>query len=140
ATLYGLMYPLHFGHFAGILSKVVWGALGVSMAFLGRRAAVGTEPSLGATLYGLMYPLHFGHFAGILSKVVWGALGVSMAFVVLSGFRIWLQRRAQTPVWIRFGRAVEVTAYGLPFAMVASAWGFFLTRPAADPFLWTPLS
>ena len=28
-TLYGLMAPLHFGHFAGLLSKVVWGALGV---------------------------------------------------------------------------------------------------------------
>lgn len=125
---------------AGGLAYVTNVYEGTSGAYLGRRATVGTEPSLGGTLYGLMYPLHFGHFAGILSKVVWGALGVSMAFVVLSGFRIWLQRRAQTPAWIRFGRAVEATAYGLPFAMIASAWGFFLTRPAADPFFWTPLS
>jgi hypothetical protein len=28
------MYPLHFGHFAGTLSKVVWGALGVALCFV----------------------------------------------------------------------------------------------------------
>ena len=41
-----------------------------------------------------MYPLHFGHFAGLLSKAVWGALGVAMCFVILSGFRLWVRRRA----------------------------------------------
>ena len=125
---------------AGGLSYVTHVYEGASGAFLGRRAIVGTEPSLGGTLYGLMHPLHFGHFAGVLSKVVWGALGVSMAFVTLSGFRLWLRRRSDQPVWRRFGRAVEATGYGLPLAMIASAWGFFLTRPAGDPFFWTPLS
>lgn len=33
-ALYGLMSPLHFGHFAGMLSKVVWGALGVATCFV----------------------------------------------------------------------------------------------------------
>ena len=33
-TLYGLMYPLHFGDFAGVLSQAVWGALGVAMCFV----------------------------------------------------------------------------------------------------------
>lgn len=113
---------------------------GPSGAYLGGREPVGTEPSAGGLLYGLMYPLHFGHFAGALSKVVWGALGVSMAYVVLSGYRIWLQRRGDAPAWRRFGRAVEAAGYGLPLAIVVSAWGFFLSRPAADPFLWTPLS
>lgn len=112
---------------------------GASGAFVERRAPLGTAPSVGGTLYGLMYPLHFGHFAGILSKIVWGALGVSMAFVVLSGYRIWLRRRDGSVVWRRFGRAVETTGYGLPLAMVTSAWAFFLARPAADPFFWTPL-
>ena len=34
---------------------------------------------------------------------------------------------------------VQVTA-GLPFAMLAAAWGFFLSRPAGDAFWWTPAS
>ncbi|MER2508784.1 PepSY domain-containing protein [Amaricoccus sp.] len=33
-ALYGLMYPLHFGDFAGVLSQAVWGALGVAMCFV----------------------------------------------------------------------------------------------------------
>ncbi len=33
-VLYGLMYPLHVGDFAGLLSQAVWGALGVAMCFV----------------------------------------------------------------------------------------------------------
>ena len=113
---------------------------GPDLAFLGRKAPVGTAPSWGGTLYGLMYPLHFGHFAGILSKAVWGALGVSLCFVILSGLRLWVRRRADQPLWRRFGRAVQITGYGLPVGMLASAYGFFLSRPAGDPFFWTPWS
>ncbi len=94
----------------------------------------------GGTLYGLMYPLHFGHFAGVLSKAVWCALGVAMCFVILSGFRLWVKRRAGDVQWRAFGRAVQVVGYGLPLAMLASAYGFFLSRPAADAFWWTPVS
>ncbi len=113
---------------------------GPSRAFLGRQAPLGTAPSAGGTLYGLMYPLHFGHFAGILSKAVWGALGVAMCFVTLSGLRLWVRRRAEAPLWRGFGRAVVVTGYGLPVGMLAAATGFFLSRPAGDPFWWTPAS
>ena len=112
---------------------------GPSRAFLGRQAPVGTAPSSGGVLYGLMAPLHFGHFAGLLSKAVWGALGVAMCFVILSGFRLWVRRRAGSATWRGFGRAVQVAGYGLPIGMVASAYGFFLSRPAADPFWWTPI-
>jgi uncharacterized iron-regulated membrane protein len=113
---------------------------GPSRAFLGRNAQVGTAPSAGGTLYGLMYPLHFGHFAGLASKAVWGALGLAMCFVILSGFRLWVRRRADDRLWRRFGRTVQVVGYGLPLGMVAAAWGFFIARPAGDPFFWTPWS
>jgi uncharacterized iron-regulated membrane protein len=113
---------------------------GPSRAFLGPRPQVGNTPSAGATLYGLMAPLHFGHFAGIASKAVWGALGVATCFVILSGFRLWVRRRADDPRWRRFGRAVQIVGYGLPIGMLASACGAFLSRPAGDPFFWTPWS
>jgi len=112
---------------------------GPSRAYLGRQAPVGTRPSAGGLVYGLMYPLHFGHFAGLLSKAIWGALGVAMCFVILSGFRLWVRRRADSPAWRRFGHAVQVTGYGLPIGMLASAYAFFLSRPVGDPFWWTPV-
>ena len=66
-----------------------------------------------------MYPLHFGHFAGVLSKAVWCALGWRMCFVILSGFRLWVKRRADDRQWRAFGRVVQVFGYGLPIAMLA---------------------
>lgn len=113
---------------------------GATGDFLGTKAAVGTAPSVGGTLYALMVPLHFGNFAGLLSQAVWGGLGVAMCVVVLSGLRLWCRKRADQALWRAFGRAVLVVGYGLPLAILASAWGFFLTRPAADPTWWTPWS
>lgn len=107
--------------------------------WLGAQNTLGTAPSVGGTLYGLMAPLHFGHFAGLLSKVVWGALGVAMCVVILSGFRLWVRRREADPRWRRFGMAVQVVGYGLPLGMLVSGIVFFLTLPAFDPFVWTPL-
>lgn len=111
---------------------------GPTRAFLGRNAQLGTAPSAGGSLYGLMYPLHFGHFAGTLSKIVWGALGVATCFVILSGFHLWARRRSEERLWRAFDRVVRTTGYGLPLAMLASGYAFFLSRPAGDPFFWTP--
>ena len=85
-----------------------------------------------------MYPLHFGHFAGSLSKIVWGALGVALCFVILSGFHLWAKRRAGERLWRAFDRAVQVGGHGLPLAMLGSGYAFFLSRPAGNPFFWTP--
>jgi hypothetical protein len=111
---------------------------GTSGAFLETRAPVGNQPSTAGSIYGLMGPLHFGNFAGILSKSVWVGLGTAMCFVILSGMRLWVRRREEEPLWRGFGRAVTVAAYGLPLAMLASAYAFFLALPAGDPFWWTP--
>lgn len=113
---------------------------GPTRAFLGRGTTLGTHPSVGSTVYGLMGPLHFGNFAGLASQAVWGALGVAMCFVILSGFRLWVRKRADQALWRGFGRAVVITGYGLPLGMVTAAYGFFITRPAGDPFFWTPWS
>ena len=107
--------------------------------FLEERPIVGTAPSVGGTLYGWMRPLHFGDFAGVFSQVVWGALGVAMCFVILSGIRLWLRKKPETPMWLAFGRATQIVGYGLPLGMLTSAYAFFIARPAADTFFWTPL-
>lgn len=112
---------------------------GARPAFLESKPQVGSAPSLGGTLYSWMRPLHFGDFAGVFSQVVWGALGVAMCFVILSGIRLWLRKKPETPMWRGFGRATQVVGYGLPVGMAASGYAFFIASPAGDTFFWTPL-
>ena len=68
-------------------------------------------------------PLHFGTFVGLLSRVVWFALGLAMCYVTLTGLQLWLQRRAEDPLWRRLARATPVVGYGLPIAMGGAGWG-----------------
>lgn len=112
---------------------------GADGRFLGVKPQVGNAPSAGDTLNALMWPLHVGDFAGLFSKVIWGALGATTCFVILSGLRLWVRRREAERLWRGFGRAVTVTAYGLPLGMVASAHAYFLSTPAGEPFFWTPI-
>ena len=41
-------------------------------------------------------------------------------------------------MWRAFDRAVQVGGHGLPLAMLGSGYAFFLSRPAGNPFFWTP--
>lgn len=111
---------------------------GTDGRFLGVKPLVGNEPSAGAFVYSLMGPLHFGNFAGVLSKAAWVGLGGAMSFVIVSGMQLWVRRRAGQRLWRGFGRAVTVVGYGLPLAILASAYAYFLSLPVADPFWWTP--
>jgi uncharacterized iron-regulated membrane protein len=87
-VLYGLMYPLHFGHFAGLLSKAVWGALGVAMCVV--------------TLSGLRLwvkrrsdgPL----WRGFGRMVVVTGYGLPLAMLV-SGYGYFLSQPAADPFW-----------------------------------------
>lgn len=112
---------------------------GADGRYLGVKPQVGNAPSVGASINALMWPLHVGDFAGLVSKAVWGALGATMCFVILSGLRLWVRRREEERLWRGFGRAVSVAGYGLPVAMLGSAWACFLSLPAGDPFFWTPI-
>ncbi|MEM9360756.1 MAG: PepSY-associated TM helix domain-containing protein, partial [Pseudomonadota bacterium] len=70
---------------------------GATGTFLGEKAPVGTQPSVGSAALALMGPLHFGSFAGLLSKFVWVALGIAMTYVTYTGMQLWVQRRADEP-------------------------------------------
>ncbi|MGB1557525.1 MAG: PepSY domain-containing protein [Oceanococcaceae bacterium] len=100
---------------------------GASGAFLRENPVlVGTEPSLGNDVAALMTPLHFGHFAGLLSKSVWFAMGFAGAYVTFSGMLLWTRRRQESLAWRRMAATTRWVGYGLPLAMIFTAWGFFL--------------
>ncbi|MEM7058158.1 MAG: PepSY-associated TM helix domain-containing protein [Pseudomonadota bacterium] len=111
---------------------------GPTRAFEGIKPFLGTVPSASNTAVGLMGPLHFGNFAGATSKLIWVALGSAMCFVILSGTRMWLRRRADRPGWQIFRRFMVTIIYGFPIAMVASAYGHFLSLPFGTSLWWTP--
>ncbi|MEM1275969.1 MAG: PepSY-associated TM helix domain-containing protein [Pseudomonadota bacterium] len=113
---------------------------GVSRAFLGVKPALGQVPSTGSTLVSLMAPLHFGSFSGLISKMIWLALGLAMAYVTATGLLLWTRRREEERVWRRFNRAITITIWGLPIAMIGSTYGFLFTLPAGDTMWWTPAS
>lgn len=112
---------------------------GVSRAFLGEKPTLGTKPSAGSAAVSLMAPLHFGNFAGFASKTTWFALGLAMAFVIATGMQLWVRRRQESRLWQRFDRAVVITLWGLPIALLGAAVAFFLARPVGDPLWWTPV-
>ncbi|MEM8985129.1 MAG: PepSY-associated TM helix domain-containing protein [Pseudomonadota bacterium] len=113
---------------------------GVTGAFEQDKPVVGLRPSASSVGYTLMSRLHFGNFAGLLSKFVWVSLGFAMAYVTLSGMRLWIERRADSPLWQGFGTVLSVVGYGLPLALIGSAWGFFLSLSSQTSQLWTPAS
>ncbi|WP_208352082.1 PepSY-associated TM helix domain-containing protein [Pseudaestuariivita rosea] len=106
--------------------------------FLREVRLVGTDHSAGSTLAELMTPLHFGNFAGLTSRLVWAALGAAMTYTIISGMQLWLRRRQDDPIWRAGDRVLTTVAWGLPLAIVGTAYVFLLTYLADDPIYWTP--
>ncbi|MEM8790183.1 MAG: PepSY-associated TM helix domain-containing protein [Pseudomonadota bacterium] len=113
---------------------------GVTREYLGVKPTIGLAPSVGSSLVSLMGPLHFGNFAGLLSKTVWLALGLAMAYVTATGMLLWTKRREEERLWQNFNRALTITIWGLPIAVLGSAYGFFFFLPAGDTVFWTPVA
>jgi uncharacterized iron-regulated membrane protein len=111
---------------------------GATGALIRERPILGTRPSMGASLLGLVAPLHFGNFAGWWSRAVWLALGAACAYVTWSGLNLWVRRRADQRGWRALGRMTAWVGGGLPFAMAASAVGYFISLPSLTTVFWTP--
>ena len=124
---------------AGALAPTTLLYDGATARFDRVKPSIGTQPSTGGTLAAIMAPIHFGNFAGLLSKAIWFGLGFAMCYVTLTGLRLWLARRkadARSLGWLE--RAVTVTGFGLPFALIASAVGYLVAMPLGNAVFWTP--
>ncbi|MEM6554524.1 MAG: PepSY-associated TM helix domain-containing protein [Pseudomonadota bacterium] len=108
ATVASLMGPLHFGNFGGLISKLVWGALGVALAYvtlsglqlwvrrrIEKPAWAWMNNAVILTCYGVpitMLGAAFGYFpafglgADASYWTAFGFLASSAALVVLAGF------------------------------------------------------
>jgi uncharacterized iron-regulated membrane protein len=102
---------------------------GATGEFVQVKPGLGAAPAVGGVVDDVFGPLHFGSFAGLLSQAVWLAMGYCLAYVALSGMMLWVQRR-QEGLWGVFGRLTVWIGYGLPFALVAVAHGYFVALAA----------
>ena len=111
---------------------------GATGEYQGIKPIIGKEPSVSGDVLSLIGPLHFGNFGGLLSKAVWFALGIAMCYVTVTGLQMWVKRREQERAWRWMHRALVVTTYGTPFALIGAGLAFF---PAiglqGDVHYWT---
>lgn len=121
---------------AGALTGPTYLYNGASGEFLRTKPVLGQVPSVGSTVFELMTPLHFGNFAGVWSKALWFALGFAGAYVSFTGLRLWTRRRQDAPGWAPLARATLWVGYGLPLALVASAYGYFPARDGDAVVMW----
>ncbi len=101
---------------------------GATGEFRYAKPGLGLAPSTGSVLFELMSPLHFGNFAGVVSKAIWFALGFAGAYVTITGLLLWTLRRQDQLGWSRLTRATHWVGYGLPLALIASAYAYFPAR------------
>lgn len=100
---------------------------GATGEYLGKKPALGQQPSFGSDLISLVGVFHFGLFAGMLSKIIWLSLGLATCYVTYTGLKLWVARREQQARWRLMGRLTDITAYGTVIAMNGAAIGFLAT-------------
>lgn len=74
----------------------------------------------------------------MLSKIVWVSLGLACCYVIISGMRLWVQRRGDEPAWRHASKLVPLLGFGLPLAMLIATHVYFQTIARADTTYWTP--
>lgn len=103
---------------------------GASGALRHEKPSFGPVLSAGGALLDLVDWLHFGNFAGVTARVVWFCLGFLGAHVVLSGLKLWCERRRESRVWRGLARTTCGVGHGLPFVLAAIPYGYFPARAA----------
>ncbi|MEM8982647.1 MAG: PepSY-associated TM helix domain-containing protein [Pseudomonadota bacterium] len=111
---------------------------GTTGDYQGIKPIVGTKQSASGDLLSLIGPLHFGNFGGLISKIVWLSLGLASCYVTITGLQLWMQRREEEKAWRWMSRAISVTTFGTPLALVGSGLAFFAAGAVgASVSYWT---
>lgn len=96
------------------------GKVGTSDGAIGRQAAAST------------YKLHFGDFAGLPVELAYIGFGLALAAITATGTTLWLRKRARKGHETRRLEAMWiVVVWGIPLALVLTAWLRFLGGPDA---------
>lgn len=96
------------------------GKVGTSDGAIGRQAAAST------------YKLHFGDFAGLPVELAYIGFGLALAVMTSTGTTLWLTKRRRKGLETRrLGAMWIVVVWGIPLALVLTAWLRFLAGPDA---------
>ena len=94
------------------------GKVGLSDGQLGRQAAAST------------YNLHFGNFAGLPVELAYIAFGIALSVMTATGTTLWLRKRQRKGFETQRLQAMWlVVVWGIPLALVLTAWLRFLGGP-----------
>ncbi|WP_434353393.1 PepSY-associated TM helix domain-containing protein [Psychrobacter sp. HD31] len=122
-------------HFAGYIDKdFMTNELmfdGNTGEFIQELSIVGQKPTISSDTLQLMFSLHFGNFSGWLSKLLWFGLGLLLCYVVITGFKLWFERRIKQASWRRLYFSVPIISYGVPISFLSAGLGFFFCYTSA---------
>lgn len=94
------------------------GKVGTSDGSTGRQAAAST------------YKLHFGNFAGLPVELAYIGFGLALAVMTATGTTLWLRKRQRRGYETRrLAAQWIVVVWGIPLALVLTAWLRFLGGP-----------
>ena len=114
---------------------------GNSGEFMREFVDIGSTPTVSSQALQLMSTLHYGDFSGWSAKLLWFFSTLILCYVILTGFKLWFERRIKQPSWQRLYVSVPILSYGLPIALMSAGLGFFVaysggTSASEETAIW----
>jgi uncharacterized iron-regulated membrane protein len=89
-----------------------------------------SDGAIGRQAFASTYRLHFGDFAGLPVELAYIGFGLALAAITATGTTLWLRKRQRKGLETRRLAAMWiVVVWGIPLALVLTAWLRFLGGP-----------